>query len=517
MSEQDYYKAFEIFTELNDFKDSKKKAKENYSLYCISTYQTAINEKNNGNYKEAISLCEKIYKDYSDAKNLLEECRQLQAEKDYNEAEELYDQKQYEQALVIFEGLGDYRNSQEYANSCKEVLERIKNTNDYNAAKSIIQSYDESGDTDKLENAIEILKPLAEKQFLDSEELLNNTVAKLEAIKLAQRKKKRRRLIIFILILVLIITAVCIIVPTSINAHKKKLYSDLITYVNRTNGEVNHDKIESILEELPDHYESSDSYETLYYYKRVNYLVNNYKISYDKEINSLFQKIPSNYKDISDIKSKYYKTLNEKYLDSYNSLLSSIGNYSGSTLQNSNIANYINSMPESYKDVATISAEFSVITSNWSTINSTNYNNNFSNTNGNTVRSALKKIASIDYNSSLWDCSSYYKSLDIRKVIYGARWSYGSQYYFRWYYDSSTSGGQTLSWDIPSNRDSNKSYYFYVNHSSSKLNFGLENKNNSKDSFATFSVSNLKLSGSTLAVDVYIDKLDATYTFTLDD
>ena len=509
--EKRYKEASDAFNSISGYKDADKKAKEYRVCYCITVYQTAQQDFSSKNYEKALKELEEIKAEYPDAGVLYNECLNEYNQSRYEKAVDLFNAKQFEKALTVFMTIQSYSEAQKYILECKKAIEEIKNSNDYKQAEKYVADYYSSKKLENLEKALNIYSILAKKSYKDSAEKEKEIRNLIFAIKEKARKAKRNKIIIVVAIILAIITAVAIIVPVSVNKHRQNIYQDLISYVERTNGNTYKNEIESILSELPDHYADSDSYEIEYYYKRVKYLVNNYQSSYRWEIDSLFRKIPSNYKDIAQVKKDYEDA---QYLPTYNKLIDVMKAYNGSSSTDSSINNYLNQLPSDYKDVSTIETQFKNIKSYISTISSVSYyESSMTDSKGNTVRKALKNIMSIDYGSSNWNCSKYYSTLDVRKVVYGAEFTYSS-YSFKWY-DNPSGSGQRLSWDIPSDKSSTKSYYFGTRYSSSKLYFYLENQNNSSDTLDVFNVSNVQMSGSKIAVSVYINKLATSYMFTV--
>ncbi len=496
-----YKEASEAFAKLANYKDSEEKAKKYRILYCISVYQSAKQYYDNKQYREAINLLNEIKGEYPDADILYSQCFEEYGKIKYKEAVELFENKKYDKALEIFKEISSYLDSSEYISKCEKEIQYAKDIKVYNEAEKLSTSYS----LNDLEKAYGLYASLAKKSFKDSKEKAEYIRSIIDAVKQKQKNAKKRKKIIIISIILFIVIAISVVVPVSIHAHRQKLYNNLIYYVEHTNGNTYHNDIESILNDLPNNYEDSDKYETEYYYKRVQYLVNNYKSSYSYEINLLFNKIPSNYNNISYIKNRYQDICCSPI---YDLLISEIKSYDGTKSKNESISEYIEELPSDYKDVSTIKTQFNSIKSYISDINITYY----SDSRGNNARSAYKKLLDID-SSTIWDCSSYFASMDFRSIIYGAEFSY-SNYYFQWH-DNSSGGGQYLSYNIPNDKSYSKSYYFNTKYENSKLYFYVINQKNSSDILYIFNVYGLEMRNGKIGAYVYINKTSETFFFTI--
>jgi len=81
-------------------------------------YESAVALMDAGNYEEAITAFAKLG-DYEDSVQKLEECKNIKA---YNEATALYEAEKYEEALAIFSTLGNYRDSAEKTAECEMAI-----------------------------------------------------------------------------------------------------------------------------------------------------------------------------------------------------------------------------------------------------------------------------------------------------------------------------------------------------------------------------------------------------------
>ena len=90
-------------------------------------YQAAMDLKNAGKYEEAIVAFEEM-DGYKDSEAMIKDCY-------YEEAKNLYNTGRYEEAIVAFESLGDYKESVSMMNSCQYLTALdLYNTGDYEGA-----------------------------------------------------------------------------------------------------------------------------------------------------------------------------------------------------------------------------------------------------------------------------------------------------------------------------------------------------------------------------------------------
>lgn len=96
-------------------------------------------------YEDAISIFEQIG-DYKDSEEQIANCEEHIKENLYVQAIGLFDSKSYDEAITIFEELGDYKDSQEQIVSCNERIEATKKEETYDMAVGLMQAgeYDEA-------------------------------------------------------------------------------------------------------------------------------------------------------------------------------------------------------------------------------------------------------------------------------------------------------------------------------------------------------------------------------------
>lgn len=112
VNNKDYDEAIKIFEKLNGYKDSEEQIIETHYLKGIDLYESK-------KYKDAISVFGKVSLGYKDRDKYVEECQKLQKsteEKErYQSGIDYYKKSRYEQAAMVFEALGDYKDSKEKA------------------------------------------------------------------------------------------------------------------------------------------------------------------------------------------------------------------------------------------------------------------------------------------------------------------------------------------------------------------------------------------------------------------
>lgn len=118
----------------------------------------------------------------------------------------------------------------------------------------------------------------------------------------------------------------------------------------------------------------------------------------------------------------------------------------------------------------------------------------------------LTKIQQSDYR---WDFTKILNNI-YRFDIDNIRWESGSLYMQITY----NQGRKTFSTNLPNNKVSSKSYYFYETYRSNSIIIGYENQNNSSDKFDAYRISNLKYNSTTqiFSISVYTYSNSRTYT-----
>lgn len=161
-----YDKAYETFVDLDDYKDSKKKATE--TIYKKGQY---LSEQ--GQYIEAAETFERI-PDYEDSKTLAEECRD---EASYQDAMSLYEAGSYLEAADGFEKLGSYSDSKDWKNKSRyDYATKMLNEGNYKEAYTY---FDELGNYEDSASQANEAQYLYGKQ-LDSEEDYKTAIQQYE-------------------------------------------------------------------------------------------------------------------------------------------------------------------------------------------------------------------------------------------------------------------------------------------------------------------------------------------------
>ncbi len=502
-----YYESYNIYLELSDFKDAKEKTTLSYELYKKNLISIAKEKIDKLLYIEAINILKPIEKDSLEAKKLIETCNSLQIELEYTKAITLFEEGKFEQSKSIFYSLNKYKKSEEYIKEIDYNLEQIKNQKEYSLANKLVEEFKTVEDIKK---AISLYEKLSVKKYKNSEQLLFETKEILAKYLLNEKLKKRKRIIIRATIAVATVFVLILTISLGVNGYRTKIYNDLTKLVAETNGNNNFEEIEQLFKKLPKNYKNYSDLEEEYNFKRLNYLVTNYKINYTDEIETLFKKLNYSNRNINNIRTSYNQTLDNKYLADYNKLLNAIKNYNGTQSHNTQITQYINKIPYTYKNVDLIASQFDNIKEIINNVNVYYDYNNMSETKSSSIRSNLNRLVNIE-NSSDWNFKGFYSTLDVRKVMFGGHWD-TEDYSFRWYGDSS---GKTISYSIPIDKNPNKSYYFDTSFSSSGFLFYIYNKNDKNDKINMIRFIEITKIDSKLAIRAYIYKTQEYVTMYL--
>lgn len=146
----EYQDAYEAFSNLGDFKDSKRKMQyaEDMIEELEENYSDAINLYKAGKYTDALDAFTAL-DGYEDSLEYIEKCQENIKEKKYSEAVRLYEDGKYEEAIKLFQSLDGYKDSKSRLTDCENSIKEQK----YNEA---IRLY-EAG---KYEEAIEMFESL---------------------------------------------------------------------------------------------------------------------------------------------------------------------------------------------------------------------------------------------------------------------------------------------------------------------------------------------------------------------
>lgn len=180
-----------------------------------------------------------------------------------------------------------------------------------------------------------------------------------------------------------------------------------------------------------------------------------------------------------------------------------------------NIDDILEDLPSNYKDVAEIKKEYTQIQKHIKVIESARRKND---ADANKTREAYAALYNFNTSHHNWNLSSYLDGVlenCFSIFVFGKEWENDS-YYFQWYEDGDGSG-ECLSTNLPNNKESNKDYYFYNAYTdgSGYLNphqFGYENINNDSDKFLAFRIVNVSYTSSKWQIKIYCYSNSRTYT-----
>ena len=143
MKSGQYENAVIAFDALSGFSDSIQKKAECEELIIKQKYEVAKQAMYDGNYEAAIGIFEKL-NGYGYSGQYIEDCKTAiieqekaaavaQMEKEYVDAIAQMENGEYEKAIVVFEKLDGYKESEKFINECNKGI-------DYNTAVSLIQN-----------------------------------------------------------------------------------------------------------------------------------------------------------------------------------------------------------------------------------------------------------------------------------------------------------------------------------------------------------------------------------------
>ena len=179
------------------------------------------------------------------------------------------------------------------------------------------------------------------------------------------------------------------------------------------------------------------------------------------------------------------------------------------------IEDIIESLPSNYKDVAEIKKEYTQIQKQMKIIESAKRKNDADSTKMRDAYVALYNFNSTHHN---WDLSDYLNGVlenSFSIFVFGKEWE-NSNFYFHWHEDGAD-GGERLGTNLPNNKESGKDYYFYNAYTdgSGLLNphqFGYENINNSTDKFLAFRIIDVSYSNNKWQIKIFCYSNSNTYT-----
>ena len=118
----DYAGAYEAFSALDGFSDSRAKAGDSKRLWKTTTYKEALSLYNQKEYAQAKALFEELG-NYEKSKSYLSNCVTQLQRGDYLRAKELYSNGEYAEAKALFESLGSFSDSRKRAQAADEKLQ----------------------------------------------------------------------------------------------------------------------------------------------------------------------------------------------------------------------------------------------------------------------------------------------------------------------------------------------------------------------------------------------------------
>lgn len=122
----EYAEAYEAFTALEDFSDSRARAGDSRRQWKAATYKEAVSLYSQKKYAEAKPLFEALG-NYEKSKSYLGTCTTQVMRSDYLRAKELYSNGEYAEAKELFESLGSFSDSRKRAQAADEkLLEQLK-------------------------------------------------------------------------------------------------------------------------------------------------------------------------------------------------------------------------------------------------------------------------------------------------------------------------------------------------------------------------------------------------------
>ena len=118
----DYAGAYEAFSALENFSDSRAKAGDSRRQWKAATYKEAVSLYSKKQYAEAKPLFEELG-NYEKSNSYLSTCTTQVMRSDYLRAKELYSNGEYAEAKELFESLGSFSDSRKRAKAADEKLQ----------------------------------------------------------------------------------------------------------------------------------------------------------------------------------------------------------------------------------------------------------------------------------------------------------------------------------------------------------------------------------------------------------
>ena len=176
------------------------------------------------------------------------------------------------------------------------------------------------------------------------------------------------------------------------------------------------------------------------------------------------------------------------------------------------IGDIIEDLPSDYKDVAEIKKEYNQIQKQIKVIKSAEAKND---ADSNKTREAYVALYNFNTSHHNWDLNGFLDSVLNRhfdNFVFGKEWENNT---FRFYWHGDGDGSEYLATNLPNDKEDNKDYYFYHEGSGGfflSLQFGYENKNDVFDKFLAYRIVDVYYTGSKWQIKIYCYSNSMTYT-----
>ena len=190
----------------------------------------------------------------------------------------------------------------------------------------------------------------------------------------------------------------------------------------------------------------------------------------------------------------------------YKELQQAMQSVNGNNYQN--IGTQIDEFPLDYQDVAEIKTEYNQIKKHIETIKKTTLTEKSCDD----FRNAYAELIIFNKKNADWDLSDYIDSIYTScfgKLVFGKEWEEADSYHsFYWY---GTTNNQTLSTNLPNNKDDAKDYYFYMDSDNNPHRFGYKNQKNSGDKFYAYQIVDVFYQSGKWQIKIYCYSNSSTY------
>jgi len=116
-----YEKAYEAFTALDDFADSRARAADSKKKWKAADYEKAVALYKDGQYEEAMNLFESLDR-YKESRSYLYKSKMGYLRSTYQQADDLFDAGDYAGAQSLFESLGTFHDSPDRAQEAADKV-----------------------------------------------------------------------------------------------------------------------------------------------------------------------------------------------------------------------------------------------------------------------------------------------------------------------------------------------------------------------------------------------------------